>query len=355
MEPAGRDEFLVWELRSALKKAVRAFFERRGYVEVETPLLVACPGVEVHLGYFSSAWVDAAGRRHTLFLRSSPELHMKRVLALGLRRIFQIATCFRNGGELTPWHHPEFTMLEWYEAGIGFEEFIDQTEELLRFTREELASRLPGSVTLRLPPRFRRLSVEEAFRELGGLSLVDGDPGLARKARELGIPTVLEDDDFETAYFKILVERVEPGLAGMGGAVLYDYPASQAVLAKVEGGWAKRFEFYLGGVEICNGFLELTDPAENRRRIEEAYARRVMLGNGGAGAQGKSGTGGEVACSSVPPPDPVPDEEFFRALEAGIPPCAGNALGFDRWLALLVGLEGIARVIPFRESGIYRG
>jgi lysyl-tRNA synthetase class 2 len=340
---------------------------------VDTPLLVVCPGVEVHLGYFSSAWVDAAGREHTLFLRSSPELHMKRALAIGLRRIFQIATCFRNGGELTPWHHPEFTMLEWYEAGIGFEAIIDQTEDLLRFTREELASSLPGSVTLRLPPRFRRLSVEEAFKEFGGLSLVDGDPGLARKACELGIPTVLEDDDFETAYFKILVERVEPGLAGLGGAVLYDYPASQAVLAKVEGGWAKRFEFYLGGVEICNGFLELTDPAENRRRIEGAYARRAELLSGDASARDKGETGRDGSCSNAPrpgllpvpapgslpelAPEPAPDEEFFRALEAGIPPCAGNALGFDRWLALLLGLEGIARVIPFRESdawGLYR-
>ena len=349
MEPESRGESLVWEHRSALRKAVRAFFESRGYLEVDTPILVACPGVEAHLEYFATEWVEAAGGRHPLFLRSSPELHMKRALALGLRRIFQIATCFRNGGELAPWHHPEFAMLEWYEAGIGFEAFIDQTEELLRFTREELASHRPGSVTLRLPPRFRRLSVKEAFREFSGLSLADGDPGLARKARELGIPTVSAEDDFETAYFKILVERVEPGLAGMGGAVLYDYPASQAVLAKVENGWAKRFEFYLGGVEICNAFLELTDPAENRRRIEGAYARRAELRDGGAGAGGKS------ACSNAAAPDPEPDEEFFEALEAGIPPCAGNALGFDRWLALLLGLDGIAKAIPFRESGAFRG
>jgi lysyl-tRNA synthetase class 2 len=337
MEPVRGGDPLMWELRSALRSAVRAFFERRGYLEVDTPVLVACPGVEVHLGYFSTEWVDAAGRGHTLFLRSSPELHMKRALALGPARIFQIATCFRNGGELTPWHHPEFTMLEWYEAGVGFEAFMDQTEELLRFTREELALGRPGSVTLNLPARFQRLSVEEAFREFGGIALVDRDPGLARRARELGIPSVGENDDFETAYFKVLMEKVEPGLEGLGGAVLYDYPASQAVLAKVEGGKAKRFEFYLGGVELCNGFLELTDPAENRRRIEEAYARRGELPRGAGGAE------------------PSPDEEFFTDLAAGIPPCAGNALGLDRWLALLLGLDGIARVIPFRESGAFRG
>jgi lysyl-tRNA synthetase class 2 len=310
----------MWELRAALRKAVRVFFESRGYLEVDTPVLVACPGVEVHLGYFSTEWCDAAGRKHPLFLRSSPELHMKRVLAHGPARIFQIATCFRNDGELTPWHHPEFSLLEWYEAGAGFEAFMDQTEELLR-----------------LPPRFRRLRVEEAFREFAGLSLVDRDPGLARKAREQGIPSVGEDDDFETAFFKILVDRVEPGLASIGGAVLYDYPASQAVLAKVEGGWAKRFEFYLGGVELCNAFLELTDPGENRRRIEEAYARRGVLSGHTGGAQ------------------PVPDEEFFRDCAAGIPPCAGNALGLDRWLALLLGQNGIAGVIPFRERGAFRG
>ena len=345
----------MWELRSALRKAVRAFFEKRGYVEVDTPVLVACPGVEVHLGYFATEWVDAAGRRRPLFLRSSPELHMKRALALGPARIFQIATCFRNGGELAPWHHPEFTMLEWYEAGIGFEAFIDQTEELLRFTCGELASRHPGRVTLRLPARFRRISVEQAFREFGGLSLVDGDPGLARKACELGIPSVGNGDDFETAYFKVLVERVEPGLAGLKGAILYDYPASQAVLAKVEGGWAKRFEFFLDGVELCNGFLEVTDPAENRRRIEAAYARRAELGSGGTDAKGDNGACRESASPNAPRFEPAPDEEFFEALESGIPPCAGNALGFDRWLALLLGLEGIARVVPFRESGLFRG
>jgi lysyl-tRNA synthetase class 2 len=265
---------------------------------------------------------------------------MKRALALGLRKIYQIAVCFRNRGELAPWHHPEFTMLEWYEAGIGFREFMDQTEDLLRFTREEIASRRPGSVALKLPPRFRRLSVEEAFVEFAGLSLVDGDPGLARRARERGISAVGEDDDFETAYFKILVEMVEPGLRSLGCAVLYDYPASQAVLAKVEGGWAKRFEFYVGGVELCNAFLELTDPAENRRRIADSCARR-----------------GHLARGRTPPApehdEPRPDEEFLRAVEAGIPPCAGNALGLDRWLALLLGLDGIARTVPFRESGVW--
>jgi lysyl-tRNA synthetase class 2 len=155
------------------------------------------------------------------------------------------------------------------------------------------------------------MSVDEAFREFGGLSLIDLDPGLARKARELGISSVGEDDDFETAYFKILVERVEPRLERLGGVVLYDYPASQAVLAKVEGDRAKRFEFYLGGVELCNAFLELIDPAENRRRIEAAYARRGELSGDADRAE------------------PSPDEEFM-------------------------GLEGIARVIPFRGSGMFR-
>ena len=348
MSPAPQGAGGIWMLRAALKGSIREFLGLRGSVEIDTPVLVVCPGVEVHLGYFCTSWVDHRGSAHPLFLRSSPELHMKQALSLGLTKIFQLAACFRNGGELSPWHHPEFTMLEWYEAGVGFHEFIDQTEELLRFTREQLASRFPGRVALRLPGRFVRMRVEDAFREFAGIALVDRDPELARKAK--GIGSVSDGDDFETAYFKLLVDVVEPGIERLGGVVLHDYPPSQAVLSRVEGGWAKRFEFYLEGVELCNGFLELTDPGENRRRVLEALDRRRSEAGGVLPGQRPSEPGTRGETGSVP----IPDEEFFRALDAGIPPCAGNALGFDRWLALLLGERGIARVIPFRKGGVFR-
>jgi lysyl-tRNA synthetase class 2 len=321
----------AWRLRAQLKSEIRSFFARRGYLELDTPILVPCPGTEVYLGYFKSAWRDHAGTERTLWLRSSPELHLKQALAAGAQRVFQLAPCFRNDGELADWHHPEFTMLEWYEAGIGFDEFIGLTEELLRETHAALAPHVRrelGQEPVRLPPRFQRVTVTEAFRDLVGLELVDGDPDLALKALAIDVMSVSESDDFETAFFKVLMEKVEPALVAMGGAVLLDYPPSQAALATVAGGVAKRFEFYLSRVELCNGFLELLDPEANRARIREACRRRAAAGR-------------DV---------PDEDEAFYAALERGLPPSCGNALGFDRWLGLLLGDQTLDRAIPFRPS-----
>ncbi len=313
------------QARAKLKEAIRAFFGARGYLEVDTPLAVVCPGTEVHLRYFPTEWLDYQGRTQRLYLRSSPELHMKQTLALGAERIFQLAPCFRSGGEYSQWHHPEFTMLEWYECGLSFSGLIDQTEELLRFSHKYMGSNLI------LPKQFARISVAEAFKRWVGLDLIDGDQELASKGTAAGAVSLREDDDFETAFFKLLIERVEPGMAALGGAVLMDYPASQAALAQVVGGVAKRFEFYLGRVELCNGFDELLGAEANQRRLSESNRRRTEYGY-------------EV---------PGTDAGFAAALNKGIKACSGNALGFDRWLALLLGLDHIASVIPFRDSACY--
>ena len=326
-----------WRLRARLKTAIRAFFEARGYLELDTPIAVVCPGTEVHLGYFETAWRDHAGRVHPLYLRSSPELHLKQAVAAGVERVFQLAPCFRNDGELSPWHHPEFTMLEWYETGIAFDAFVTQTEELMRSTHAALApwvQRELGVEPLRLPARFPRVTVAEAFREFAGVALHDGDPDLAVKGTAAGAISLNPTDDFETAFFKLLIERVEPGLVALGGAVLLDYPPSQAALATVEGGVAKRFEFYLERVELCNGFKELLDLATNRARIGANLAARRALG------------------AAVP----AEDADFYAAIAAGLPPSCGNALGFDRWLALLCGdaARGLERAIPFRRAQPFR-
>jgi lysyl-tRNA synthetase class 2 len=328
--------------RAALRDAVRAFFGVRGYLEIETPIAVVCPGTEVHLRYFRTAWRDHRGEEHELFLRSSPELHMKQALALGAGKVFQLAPCFRGGGELARWHHPEFTMLEWYETGISFDGFIASTEALLQETHGRLGSRLP------LPKRLPRVTVAEAFERWVGVSLVDGDPELGRKGKAVGSLSAQPADDFETAFFKLLMERVEPGLAGIGGGVLLDYPPSQAALATVRGGVAKRFEIYLPSpvngnakgsangtdgeaIELCNGFEELLEERANRARVGEALARRKSLGYEA----------------------PAEDQDFYGALAGGLPPCCGNALGFDRWLALLSGEAGLDRVVPFRRAAPY--
>jgi lysyl-tRNA synthetase class 2 len=323
----------MWRLRAALKQAIRSFFGRSGYVEIDTPIGVICPGTEVHLGYFETHWQDFRGQAKRLFLRSSPELHMKQALALGMVKIFQIAPCFRNGGELAQWHHPEFTMLEWYEANLSFTAFMDQTESFLRDTYAQVAplAQTMGLKPFDFPKSFARLSVVEAFKRFADITLIDLDPDLAQKGLAKGALSLKPDDDFETAFFKLLIEKIEPGLDSLGATMLYDYPPSQAALSRVRDGVAKRCEVYWGRIELANGFEELLDAQLTEERIHESNARRRALGLD------------------------IPDEDrdFYQALEKGIPPCCGNALGFDRWLAIVCGLSGIESTIPFRRAKPY--
>jgi lysyl-tRNA synthetase class 2 len=311
-------------LRNVLKDSIREFFASRGFIEVETPIAVLSPGTEVHLNYFETKWNDYRNQSHPLFLRSSPELHMKQLLAQGSGNIFQFATCFRNGGEYSHWHHPEFTMLEWYDTGATYTEFMDQTVDLLRYTAAAFAER--GFAVPQLPDQFAVWSVFDAFAKFAGIELQDGDPNFAAKARAEGIISVRPDDDFETAYFKVLLDRVEPELSKLGAVILHEFPPSQAALSVVEGGRAKRFEIYVGRVELCNAFLELTDEGENLRRYTETGRLRGLAGK----------------------PIPAIDPGFAAALKQGIPRACGNALGFDRWFAMLIGADRIDSVIPFR-------
>lgn len=311
--------------RSVLKKSIRQCFENWGYLEVDTPSLVLTPGTEVHLGYFATDWRDHKGTPHRLYLRSSPEIHLKKILAAGVPRIFEIAECFRNDGELGPQHRPAFSMLEYYEVGISLDAFITRTEELIRACASQFYQAFPTLARLPLATSFPRFSVGDAFERFAGITLRDEDPGLAQLAIQAGVQSVRKTDDFETAYFKVLMEKIEPALATLPGAVLWNYPPSQAALSRVEGDVARRFEIYLGPMELCNGFDELLDPQENRSRIQQANVRRKSLGK-------------EV---------PVEDPEFYAALESGVPSCCGNALGVDRLLMALSGAKTIDDVQPF--------
>jgi len=313
------------EKRSKLYHEIRSFFTGRGYLEVETPLVVPCPGAEVHLEYFSTEWKDHYANLHPGWLRSSPELHIKKLLAEpDIDRVFELAKCFRNGGEYSPWHHPEFMMLEWYQKAQPFRGMIEETIALLEHTALAM-----DSVWAKEKKDFTWLTLEEAFQELVGLTLVDQDPELGAKAKAQGVYSIQPGDDFETSFFKVLLEKIEPEFQRMERVVLYDYPPSQAALAKVEGKVAKRFELYVSGVELCNGFYELTDEGENRKRFADIAAQRALLGKPPLGL----------------------DEAFFAALGRGLPDCSGNALGVDRWLALLLGEKSLDAVLPFQRNG----
>lgn len=316
--------------RMLFHRHIRQFFQDRDYQEWQTPLIVPMPGTEANLQYFACPWQDTAGKRKPFYLRSSPEIHLKKVLATcDVSRIFEIGPCFRNGGELGPWHHPEFTMLEWYRVGASYSSLMEETLALAEF----LGSQRQSSIDFAAVPV---LSVEEAFHAFAGLELIDGDGELSAKAAAKGLLSVSPKDDFETAFFKILIEKVEPSLSAWPAIILCDYPPSQAALAAVETAEvdgkkrqvARRFELYVRGVEIANGFLELQGAEANRQRIEEAHDQRAK--------------------QNLPVPEV--DTEFLTDLNGGLPACCGIALGVDRLQAVLQGHTNLDNVIGFRRG-----
>ena len=303
-----------WDLlrrRAELLRRVREFFDRRGFLEVETPILSADTVVDRHLDPF--ALVDS-GR--TLWLQTSPEFGMKRLLASGGGSIYQIARVFRRD-EVGPLHNPEFTRVEWYEVGAGLQEGIG----LLGRLAEEMLGRGPAEPFTYAEAFARHCQIDPHTASAAELGDV---------ARRLGVaaPESLGQDDRDGWLDLLLVERVQPHLGVERPTILYDYPSSQAALARVRPGpppVAERFELYVCGIELANGFHELRDPAELRRRNRQVNLQRQ--------ADGKP---------------PLPEESrLLEAMEAGLPEATGCALGFDRLLMLAAGARTISEVIAF--------
>ena len=313
--------------RAKIISGIRGFFDEKGFVEVETPLMVPQPGMEPHLEAFQTVY-----ELRQFYLHTSPEYAMKRLLAAGFERIYQICKVFRHE-PVGRMHAPEFTMLEWYRAYADYTDIMVDTEYLI----VELATDLYGEPVVRtdqcavdLTPPWERLSVREAMLRYAGIT---ADPYLetADFIRQAGHETVDRDDPPDVAFFKVFLDRVEPHLGVQKPAILYDYPAPMAALAKRKSNapdLAERFEVYIAGVELCNAFTELNDPDEQRQRLEEEAAQRVREGN---------------------PAYPI-DERFLAALEYGMPPSGGIALGVDRLVMLLTGASSISEVMAFSMS-----
>ncbi len=310
---------------------VRQFFDCRDFIEVFTPTLVRAPDPALHIESFRSELRLPDGEALTLYLSTSPEFHMKRMVSAGCARIYQIAHFFRNG-ELTRLHNPEFIGVEWYQVGASVENMMEQTEELVR----EVAASLPGGhviqragVVIDLSQSFQRMSVEQSLRELAQVKVPAdwNEAGLRDALGKAGL-RIGRDDTFDDLVNRALIERVEPKLMERGPVFLYDYPAPMAGLARLRPERpvvAERFELYIGGLELCNGYGELTDPRQQRARLVEQIEARVQCGK---------------------PRLPL-DEAFLSALEHGLPACSGNALGLDRLAMLLFGKERIEQVQPF--------
>ncbi len=331
---AGRRANLVARGRGLA--AIRGWFEAEGFLEVETPLMVPAPGLELHL--------DAVPAGDGQWLITSPEFHMKRLLAAGLERIYTLCKCFR-ADERGRHHNPEFTMLEWYRADAGWEQIRADTEALVAAVVQAVRGSSEIEVVaeegdrptrvINVGPPWPQLTVAEAMERYAGVT-VRGDESaeeLAERVRAAGIDAgtaTAWDDLFYTAF----VDRVEPALAAADRPlVLYDWPAPLAALARQKPGaphLVERFEVYIAGLELCNAFGELTDAAEQRARFEAELAERVARGR---------------------PRYPI-DERFLAALETGLPPCAGIALGIDRLIMLATGAAHIRDVLSFASDEV---
>jgi lysyl-tRNA synthetase class 2 len=271
--------------------------------EVETPFLVDCPGMEPSLEPFRTEWRWGRETR-ALYLPTSPELHLKKLLAQGWTDIFEIKTCFRNS-ELSPTHEPEFLMLEWYRAFRDLGQIKEDLQKLLDGLHA--AGFVRGEA-----PRLSEVSYADLFHryldfELRPETSAEELKALCRKQNVV----FSADDSWDDLFFRLSLEKIEPGLESLGPLIIRDFPPSQAALARrTPEGWADRFEFYWRGLEIANAFHELNDPEEQRRRFEKDRAERRRLGT----------------------LDLKPDAEFLRFLEWGMPPSAGVALGVERLL-----------------------
>ena len=307
-------------VRGRILGAVREFFAMADYVEVDPPALQVSPGLEPHLKAFATVLHDPRdGGARPRYLHTSPEFAMKKLLAGGVERIWQLAHVFRDG-ERSATHHPEFAMLEWYRAGASYSELMDECEALLRAVQQVAGAaemRWRGHAADARRP-WQRLSVAEAFAQYAGIDLLATMPDperpdaalLAAAAARAGI-AAHPGDDWETLFFRVLLERIEPRLGIGRPTILHDYPVPMAALSRRKADaprLAERFELYVCGLELANAFGELTDAAEQRRRFVADQARKQALY-------------GETY--------PI-DDDFLAALEHGLPDCAGIALGFDR-------------------------
>jgi lysyl-tRNA synthetase class 2 len=309
--------------RNRIAAAVRRWFEEQGFVETAVAALAVSPGNEAHLHAFETRAIGPDGQGSALYLHTSPELALKKLLAAGEPRLFELARVWRNR-ERGPLHHPEFTLLEWYRANTPYETVMADCAALLGLAAEAAGARNLSFRGQTVDPTSEpeRLTVAAAFERYAGLDLFS--PDLARAARGQGI-RVAPDDTWADVFSRVLVEKIEPNL-GLGRAtILYEYPVSEAALARPKSSdprVAERFELYACGVELANCFGELTDPAEQRRRFEAEMAEKQRIY-------------GEAY--------PI-DEDFLAAL-AQMPPASGGALGFDRLVMLATGASRIEQVL----------
>ena len=318
--------------RGKIIQGIRQYFLREGFVEVETPYLVPSPGMEPHLVALEVTIEPSAGEKKKMYLHTSPEYGMKKLLAQGWDKIFQICRVFRDE-EPSDTHQVEFTMLEWYRTQADYRKIMEDCEGLIHsLSRVVLggAELTYQGKKINLSPPVERLSVFQAMQLYGGVDIEKNCDGtsLLEEARSRGYR--FESGgvySFDEVFFKIFLEAVEPRLGNPRPTILYDYPASMAALARLKSEnplRAERFELYVAGLELANAFSELVDAVEQKKRFESEQRLRAVLGK---------------------PLYPI-DRELLESLSR-LPPSAGIALGVDRLVMLFCDAPRIHEVLTF--------
>ncbi|MDC5840084.1 elongation factor P--(R)-beta-lysine ligase [Vibrio europaeus] len=302
--------------RANVLAQIRQFFAERNVLEVDTPAMSHATVTDIHLHTFQTEFIGpgyADGSK--LYLMTSPEFHMKRLLAAGSGCIYQINKAFRNE-ENGRFHNPEFTMLEWYRVGFDHHKLMDEMDALLQVVLE--------------CGHAERMTYQQAFIDVLGVCPLEGTMAeLKLAAEKLGLSDIAEPEEDRDTLLQLLFSiGVEGKIGQTAPAFVYDFPASQAALAKInkqDSRVADRFEVYFKGIELANGFHELDDPQEQLKRFEQDNTKRIEMGLS---------------------PQPI-DHHLIAALKSGLPECAGVALGVDRLIMLAIGCDHIDQVTAF--------
>lgn len=327
----------VMRKRSFIMAGIREFFAREDFLEVETPLLVRLPGMEPYLDPFKTEFIGVDESREDMYLITSPEYAMKKLLVAGYEKIFTLCKTFRNketGGDL---HNPEFTMLEFYRITPDYSDVMEDTERLVQFLAEKVhggTNFIFGGKNIDVGGPWQRKKVAELFEEYAGISreIFEDVEKLRGAALKKGY-SIHEQSSYEDVFFSLFLNEIEPKLGIEKPLIVYEYPVQMAALAQKcphDSRYAQRFEVYIAGMELCNAFGELTDAVEQKKRLVAEREERKNLGKDVYDV----------------------DQSFIAALEFGMPPSSGNALGVDRLVMLLTDSARIEDVLFFPHKDL---
>lgn len=333
---------------SAFFRHIEDFFIDRGFIHIHTPTLVESPGLETNLEPFATSYQGYNGRSRQLYLPTSPEFSLKEALTSGLEKIFEIAKVFRNQGENSRLHRPEFFMLEWYRAYEDYSVIMDDLEALLLYLLDSLGKQHQIEFNRQIIPctDFKRVKVAELFAPYNiNLDLYSSDPALfcsqvMQAKKELGAAGKVQlDEDMkkpnykEDLFFQFFLDHIEPELGFDKPTIVYEYPLEMTPLSRAcpdNKEYGQRFELFIAGIELANAYGELTDPAEQKRRFSKTISTRSACNKSELEMPGR----------------------FLSALEQGIPPCSGIALGVERLLMLILGESSINDIHLFDFSNL---